>query len=90
MAPQFLISTETCFVMEGQTATLSCELNKPEQEVTWFRNGEQILPSERIEIIREGLNQHLVIHETTLFDQAEYIMKLEDKEIAIQLVVEGI
>lgn len=85
---QFVTSTETCFVMEGQTATLSCETNAPE-DVKWYRDGEEISPSDRVHIFHDGRSHHLIIHDTTLYDQAEYFAKFEDKEVATRLVVEG-
>lgn len=75
--------------MEGQTATITCELSSPEQDVIWFKNGEEIKSTDRIQLIREGLSYHLIINETTLMDQAEYLVVNGDKHVTTRLIVEG-
>lgn len=88
---ELLPQLETCFVMEGQTATITCQVNLVEEKVVWFKNAEELKPSDHVEIVREGLSSHLIIHESTFTDQAIYTSIVGgDRCVATQLIVEGI
>lgn len=42
MELRFVSKPETQFVAIGSTATITCELSKADEEVTWFANGHPI------------------------------------------------
>ena len=71
--------------------TLECELSKPDQPVKWFKNGKEIKPDKKREIIPkvDGTKYTLTIPKTLKDDTAEYSVKCGDQETKGKLTVEG-
>ncbi|XP_023933258.1 titin isoform X1 [Lingula anatina] len=67
-------------VTEGQHLTLTCDISKEDAEVTWFRDKEEIKPTEKIEIRKEGTKHALVVHDMSVDDEAQYTVKVGDQE----------
>ena len=77
-------------VLEGQTATLQCEVSKPNQKATWFKNGStEVKTGGRHEIRVEETKHTLVIQNTKLTDQSEYTVKIADKSTTASVFVTG-
>lgn len=74
---------------EKQTATLKCELTKENATVKWLKNGKEIAPNDHFEIITDGFQQKLIIHDTTLDDKAEYTCVCGDVSTKATLTIEG-
>ena len=60
-------------IMETQTATLMCEVSKPNQVAKWIKDGKkEISGNGRYEIRVEDTKHFLLIKDAELSDQAEY------------------
>ncbi len=87
--PEIISGLETCFVMEGQTATITCELSRSNEEIQWFKEGKLLEISERVNIVHEGVMHHLIIQDVNVHDEAEYSAKVHENLVTTRLVVEG-
>ena len=77
-------------IMETQTATFICEVSKPKQKAEWFKNGNKIKSSNRIEVRMEETKHFLVIKDAVTKDEAEYTITFKNKSSTGSLFVEGI
>ena len=61
-------------VLESQTATLECEVSRPNQQAKWFKDGTpvEVTSGGRIRIVVEETKHRLVIKEAELQDSAQY------------------
>ena len=78
-------------VPEEQSVTLECELYKPDQKVKWFKDGKEIKPDRKRNIIPkvEGSKHSLTIPKLLIDDTAQYSVKCGDEETKGKLTVEG-
>ena len=73
-----------------ETVTLSCELSKPGQEVTWLRNNVPLsLSDERFKIVNEDCSYQLNIGKVTLEDEGDYQVRIGDLECTAKVTVMG-
>lgn len=56
--------------------TLVCEVNKDSTKAVWTKDGNELKPSDRFRITRDGRKHILEIHEITLEDEAQYSCKV--------------
>jgi hypothetical protein len=89
VSTRFVSVPETQFVMVGQTASISCELNRSTERVEWFVNGRPVVESERIQYVHSGCVHHLIINNVQVTDCAEYTAYVNDVHCSVQLIVEG-
>ena len=76
--------------LEGETATLTCEVTKPGAKVKWFKNGKEIKPDgKKYEVVVDDTVHKLIIHDVTPEDQTEYSAKLGDETTTCNLIVDG-
>ena len=89
--PVFTTPLKDVTLPEEQSATLECELSKPNQKVKWFKNGKEIKPDKKrgIQPKVEGIKHSLTIPNTEKDDTAEYSVKCGDQETKGKLTVEG-
>ena len=76
-------------IMESQTAILETEVNLPNKEGKWLKNGKPVKAGGRFEIIMDGCIHSLVISDAQLDDEAEYTLVIGDKQTTGTLFVEG-
>jgi hypothetical protein len=57
---------------EKDTITLHCELDEPDGEVKWFKNGEELQQDKRIQIVKEGRKRKVIIKDAKITDAAMY------------------
>jgi Immunoglobulin I-set domain len=57
---------------EKDTITLLCELDEPDGEVQWFKNGEELKQDKRIQIVKEGRKRKVIIKDAKITDAAMY------------------
>ena len=67
-----------------------CELTKPNVPVKWLRDGEEMKPSDRLQISTNSYVQQLVIVDVTLDDEGSYESVAGDVSTKASLIVEGI
>lgn len=75
---EFTVPLKEVQSVEGQTVEMSCELSKPGQKVTWLKDGVELQPDDRCEVVVDGCVHRLTIRSATLEDEAEYTVKLTD------------
>lgn len=77
-------------VKEGETAVLSCEVNKAEETAVWCKDGEQITPQDgKYTITVENYTHTLCISDCDINDDAEYTITIDDHTSAGNVFVEG-
>uniref|UniRef100_UPI00398E7BDC obscurin-like isoform X29 n=1 Tax=Pristiophorus japonicus TaxID=55135 RepID=UPI00398E7BDC len=74
-------------VEEYSTATLHCELSKPNVPVTWKKGSQLISPNEKYEMKQEGPVQILQIHDLKSVDAGEYTCAFVDQQTTASVTV---
>ncbi len=89
--PTFTSPLKDQKVPEEESVTLECELSKPDQKVTWLKDGKEIKPDRKRGIIPkvEGTKHILTIPKALKDDTAEYSVKCGDEVTKGKLTVEG-
>lgn len=72
------------------TATFKCELFKDTPNWKWLKGDEEITPSDRIEIKKEGKELTLTIKNCQPDDVAEYAMEVEGRLYTAKLTLGGL
>ena len=86
----FMYLLENTEAMADESVTLSCELSKPGQEVTWLKNNVPLsLGDGCFEGVNKDYSYQLHIAKVTLEDAGEYQIQVGDLECAAQLSVKG-
>ncbi|GFO38541.1 titin, partial [Plakobranchus ocellatus] len=75
-------------VIEGDTVTLTCKVNKPNVEATWYKENSPFTSSDKCVLKVEGDTHTLTLPAADLEDEAEYTIKLGDKSSTALLLVE--
>ena len=47
---KFTIPLKEKECIEGQSVTLTCSMDKPDQKVTWYKNGQEIVPDDNVKV----------------------------------------
>ena len=93
-APEFLDRLTTREVKEGESVRFTIRvMGKPAPEVTWYREGSQIISSPDFEIIKDGETSSLYIPEVFYEDSGKFSVKAENpggvNTCTAELIVEG-
>lgn len=73
IAPEILTPLQNLTVVEGKPANLECEVKgEPQPNIEWFKDGEQVKQSERINLNFEGNFASLSFKPAELDDEGEY------------------
>uniref|UniRef100_A0A8B9MBB1 Obscurin, cytoskeletal calmodulin and titin-interacting RhoGEF n=1 Tax=Accipiter nisus TaxID=211598 RepID=A0A8B9MBB1_9AVES len=75
---------------EGSTATLCCELSKPNAAVEWRKGGVGLQPSQKYEMRQRECLVELLIHNLKLEDTGEYSCDTGDQETKASLNVKAL
>lgn len=59
-------------LIEKDTVTLACELDDERGDVQWFKDGKEIKPDKRLQMIKEGRKRKLVIKDAKVTDAGAY------------------
>ena len=87
---EFLRPLTDVEVQESQTATLECEVSRPNQQAKWYKEGKEIPVGGRFEVTADNTIHRLVINDAELGDQAQYsIVFADDKTSTAQVFVAG-
>ncbi|XP_012689427.2 obscurin-like protein 1 isoform X9 [Clupea harengus] len=65
-------------IFVGDPILLDCEVSRPNAEVTWKKNGEEIEENAKVTISEDGLNRQLAIQSATLEDAGQYMCDAKD------------
>uniref|UniRef100_A0A915DL89 Ig-like domain-containing protein n=1 Tax=Ditylenchus dipsaci TaxID=166011 RepID=A0A915DL89_9BILA len=90
--PKFLSKTpQTMFVMQGQTAIMSCQMNKSRLDVVWYKETEQLVPGNDDRVFFESTGNgwyRVIVEDVDFGDQGTYFACWEQNSICITLLVE--
>ncbi|XP_030637589.1 obscurin-like protein 1a [Chanos chanos] len=75
--------------LEKHRVILECTVSSPRCDVTWYRDGEELDTSDRMEIISEGCYHKLVIHQVALEDEGTYSIEVGEHVSTAKLMVEA-
>jgi len=64
----------------NESAEFKCEVSEAEAKGKWFKDGKEVVASDRIEVIERGCLRKLVINDVTASDQGEYEFRVEGKQ----------
>ena len=76
-------------VPEQDTIILECELSKKGKPVKWLKDGVEIVPGGRIEVIYDRFCHQLIIEDATLEDMGKYSCVCGDVSTSATVTVEG-
>ncbi|XP_028291229.1 obscurin isoform X3 [Gouania willdenowi] len=62
----------------GETLVLDCEVSRPNADVTWKKNGEEVEDCRNVTIFDDGVMRQLTIHSLTLEDAGQYVCDAKD------------
>uniref|UniRef100_A0ABM5GMQ0 Obscurin isoform X5 n=1 Tax=Pogona vitticeps TaxID=103695 RepID=A0ABM5GMQ0_9SAUR len=74
--------------MEKHRGVLECQVSRANAEVTWYKDNKKIHPSEKYEIVSEGVYRKLIIKETEFEDEGVYTCDAVDEKSSAQFYVE--
>ena len=89
MAPKFTKPLSDATILEGDTAELTCEVNKEGATVKWFADAKEITDDDKFEIIAEATVHTLRVKDAALSDAGEITAKVEDEQTSAKLSIEG-
>lgn len=75
--------------MENQPLTLTCEVNKPDLEATWQKDGKNIEASDHIQILRDGRTHTLKIEKAAVADDSVYKCTVKNRKSSAKVTVKG-
>lgn len=75
--------------LEGEEATMSCEISSPDCKVTWLKGSSVLTHGEKYSIKQRASTQILHIHKLSVKDSGEYTCDTGDKRSTASLTVKG-
>lgn len=85
--PQNMIDKLESFA--GKPIVLEIEVSRPNAEVSWWLNGEEIEESSNVIFTEDGLIRRLTIHSPSPADSGKYTCDAVDDKIDFQVKVSG-
>jgi ribosomal protein S12 methylthiotransferase accessory factor YcaO len=76
-------------VTEKDQVVMTCEVNKPNIKTKWFKDKQEVEPSENVHITTQENTHTLKITEVTLEDAGLYKCQMEDKYTQAKVYVKG-
>lgn len=73
----------------GETIVLDCEVSRPNAEVSWKKDGEEIEETSNITITEDGSTRQLTIHSSRLEDTGQYLCDAKDDVMDFSLKING-
>ena len=65
-------------MMESETAEFLVELDRPNVQIKWMKNGDVLLEDDRVKFVNEGTTYTVVIPDANKTDIEQYICVLPD------------
>ncbi|KRF85408.1 twitchin isoform X27 [Drosophila virilis] len=65
-----VLKSQQC--VEKDTVTLACEIDDAQGDVQWFRNGEEIKPDKRMQVVKDGRKRKLIIKDCKVTDAGQF------------------
>lgn len=68
---------------------LQCELSRSSGKVCWFKDGQEVEESDKVQLISEGPYRRLTILSGSAEDGGEYVCETDGDSVFFQLSVKG-
>lgn len=68
---------------------LECTVSSPRCSATWYKGKEELVSSDRIEILADSCSHKLVIQQVAVEDEGTYSIKVGEHTSKAKLMVEG-
>uniref|UniRef100_A0A8C2WTQ6 Obscurin like cytoskeletal adaptor 1 n=1 Tax=Cyclopterus lumpus TaxID=8103 RepID=A0A8C2WTQ6_CYCLU len=75
--------------LEKHRVILECTVSTPRSSAAWYKGGEELLPSDRVEILVDGCSHKLVIRQVAVEDEGTYSVEVGEHTCTAKLMVEG-
>lgn len=73
----------------GDIVVLECEVSRPNAEVSWKKDGEEIEENSNITITEDGTSRQLTIHSAAFNDAGQYVCDARDDVMDFQVKIKG-
>uniref|UniRef100_A0A7N4PFA3 non-specific serine/threonine protein kinase n=1 Tax=Sarcophilus harrisii TaxID=9305 RepID=A0A7N4PFA3_SARHA len=74
--------------MAGSSATLSCEVAEAQTEVTWYKDGKKLSPSQKVHVEAKGRSRQLVVQQAERTDAGEYTCEAGGQKVTFRLDIQ--
>lgn len=75
--------------LEKHRVILECTVSSPRCSAVWYKGREELVPSDRLEILADGCSLKLVINQVTVEDEGTYSVEVGEHTSKAKLMVEG-
>lgn len=75
--------------LEKHRVILECTVSSRRCCPTWYKDGEEVVPSDRVETLDDGCSLKLVIQEVAVEDEGTYCVEVGEHTSKAKLMVEG-
>lgn len=75
--------------LEKHRVILECTVSSARCCATWYKDGKEVVPSDRVEILDDGCSLKLVIQEVAVKDEGTYSVEVGEHTSTAKLMVEG-
>lgn len=75
--------------LEKHRVILECTVSSARCCATWYKDGKEVVPSDRVDILDDGCSLKLVIQEVAVEDEGAYSVEVGEHTSTAKLMVEG-
>uniref|UniRef100_A0AAX7W7X0 Obscurin-like protein 1 n=1 Tax=Astatotilapia calliptera TaxID=8154 RepID=A0AAX7W7X0_ASTCA len=75
--------------LEKHRVILECTVSSPHCSATWYKGREELVSSDRLEILADGCSHKLVIQQVSVEDEGTYSIEVGEHTSKAKLMVEG-
>ncbi|XP_029302284.1 obscurin-like [Cottoperca gobio] len=75
--------------LEKHRVILECTVSTPRSSATWYKGKEELVPSDRLEILADGCSHKLVIQQVAMEDEGTYSIEVGEHTSKAKLMVES-
>ena len=76
-------------VPEDSSVSLTCALSKANSQVTWLKNGQEVIPDANHDVEADGVFHTMRIPKASVDDAAEYSVRVGDQASSATITVQG-
>ena len=86
---KFLSEIQDQTAKEAGSVIIKCQVSKPTAKVTWYKNGKEVKPSDKVKVISDGAEQSLCVSDLTANDAGKYTAKCGDASCDATISIQG-
>uniref|UniRef100_UPI0037E7F21D obscurin-like protein 1a n=1 Tax=Semicossyphus pulcher TaxID=241346 RepID=UPI0037E7F21D len=75
--------------LEKHRVILECTVSSPRSSAVWYKGREELVPSDRVEIVADGCSHKLVILQAAVEDEGTYSIEVGEHTCKAKLMVEA-